>query len=104
MHSNDKNIESNENMAEDRKDTDLHILSYENIHKQLENAPYELGYYVLRFYSKDGRPSDKPTDTIDEFYLYPSGGTLRDKHFNIVFYDSRFDIYRGFKPPHLKRK
>jgi hypothetical protein len=91
-------------MAEERKKEDIHLSSYENILKQLETAPYELGYYVLKLYSKDGRPSSEPTDTIDEFYLYPSGGTLRDKNFNIVFYDSRFDIYRGFKPPHLKKK
>lgn len=91
-------------MPEDKKDTDIHILTYESMHKQLEHAPYELGYYVLRFYAKDGRPSDEPTDRIDDFYLYPSGGTLRDKNFNIVFYDSRFDIYRGFIPPHLKKK
>ncbi len=91
-------------MAEGKKESDILIPSYENILKQLETAPYELGYYVLKFYSKDGRPSNEPSDTIDEFYLYPSGGTLRDKNFNIVFYDSRFDIYRGFKPPHLKRK
>jgi len=104
MHSNNNNSTSSETMPGDKKQTDIHILSHENIHKQLESAPYELGYYVLRFYSKDGRPSKEPTDTIDNFYLYPSGGTLRDKNFNIVFYDSRFDIYRGFKPPHLNRK
>lgn len=97
-------IESPGTMTKENKEQELFIPSYENILKQIETAPYELGYYVLKFYSKDGRPSNEPTDTIDEFYLYPSGGTLRDKNFNIVFYDSRFDIYRGFKPPHLKRK
>lgn len=83
---------------------DIHILSYENLLKQIETAPYELGYYRVKFYAQNGRPSKEPMDTIDEFYLYPSGGTLRDKNFNIVFYDSRFDIYRGFQPPHLRRK
>jgi hypothetical protein len=28
---------------------------------------------------------------------------LRDSDFNLVFYDSQFDTYRGFQPPHLKR-
>lgn len=85
------------------KENDIHILSFENIKSQLETAEYELGYYKLRFYSTNGRPSGEPTDTIDDFYLYPSGGTLRDKYFNIVFYDSRFDIYRGFIPPHRRK-
>jgi hypothetical protein len=84
------------------KETDIHILSYDSILRQMETARYELGYYVLRFYSKNGRPSDEPTDSIEDFYLYPSGGTLRDRNFNIVFYDSRFDIYRGYIPPHLR--
>ncbi len=92
-------------MSDGKKETDIHILSHENILKQLEESQYELGYYVLRFYAdEEGRPSNKQTDTIEEFYLYPSGGTLRDKNFNIVFYDSRLDIYRGFKPPHLRNK
>lgn len=73
----------------------------ENIFEQLETAPYTLGYYTLKFYTENGKPVNKVTDTISEFYLYPSGGTLRDKDFNIIFYDSRFDTYRGFKPPHL---
>ena len=76
----------------------------ENIFLQLQTAPFTLGYYTLRFYSEQGKPVNKVTDTIGEFYLYPSGGTLRDSNFNIIFYDSRFDTYRGFKPPHLERK
>lgn len=75
----------------------------ENIFLQLQTAPFTLGYYTLRFYSEQGKPVNKITDTIGEFYLYPSGGTLRDSNFNIIFYDSRFDTYRGFKPPHLDR-
>ena len=49
-------------------------------------------------------PVNRITGTVSEFYLYPSGGTLRDAGFNLVFYDSRFDTYRGFKPPHLRRR
>jgi hypothetical protein len=78
---------------------DHHLFSEENIVRQLDYAPFTLGYYTLRFYSRNGRPSSTPTETISEYYLYPSGGTLRDADFNIVFYKSRFDTYRGFKPP-----
>ncbi len=84
--------------------SDVHIFSEANIHKQLQTAPFTQGFYTLRFYTKDGKPSDQPTGTLSDFYLYPSGGTLRDSTFNLVFYDSQFDTYRGFKPPHLNRK
>ena len=82
---------------------DLHKFADENIFAQLDTAPFTLGYYTLKFYTEQGKPVNKVTNTISEFYLYPSGGTLRDSNFNIVFYDSRFDTYRGFQPPHLKR-
>jgi hypothetical protein len=82
---------------------DLQLFRDENIFKQLESASFTLGYYTLRFYTENDKPVNKVTETIAEFYLYPSGGTLRDSNFNIIFYDSRFDTYRGFKPPHLKR-
>lgn len=73
------------------------IFSEENLLKQLENAEYKLGFYKVRFYSNNGIPVSKKTDEISDFYLYPSGGTLRDSNFNIVFYSSKFDTYRGFK-------
>lgn len=75
----------------------------ENLFHQLETAPFQLGYYTLRFYSDQGQPVNRVTDRISEYYLYPSGGTLRDETFNILWYDSRFDTYRGFVPPHTKR-
>jgi hypothetical protein len=78
---------------------DLFRFTDENIFKQLKTAPFSLGYYTLRFYTENGKPVANVTPTISEFYLYPSGGTLRDSNFNIVFYDSRFDTYRGFEPP-----
>jgi len=74
----------------------------ENILQQLKSATFTLGYYTLRFYTENGKPVNKRTGEIAEYYLYPSGGTLRDSGFNIVFYDSKFDTYRGFKPPHMK--
>ena len=82
---------------------DVHLFNDDNILEQLQTAPYSLGYYTLRFYTEKGKPVNRATDTVSDFYLYPSGGTLRDSSFNIVFYDSRFDTYRGFQPPHLRR-
>ncbi len=81
---------------------DVLLFTEENILEQLKTAPFQLGYYTLRFYSKDQRPINKVTDSISDFYLYPSGGTVRDSNFNIVFYSSRFDTYRGFRPPGWK--
>ena len=83
---------------------DVRVFSEENIHKQLHSAPFTQGFYALKFYTENGKLADHPTETLSDFYLYPSGGTLRDSKFNLVFYDSQFDTYRGFVPPHLKRK
>jgi len=81
---------------------DIHLYTYDNILKQLHRAPYTLGYYTLRFYAEEGKPINRISQTIEEFFLYPSGGTLRDGRSNIVFYDSRFDTYRGFTHPNSK--
>lgn len=83
---------------------DLYLFSEANLHKQLETAPFTKGFYTVKFYISNGLLAREKTDTISEFYLYPSGGTLRDANFNIVFYDSQFDTYRGFQPPHLRKK
>ncbi len=80
-------------------DTDVFLFTDPNLLEQLKTAPYTIGYYTLKFYTEAGKPVNKVTDTVSEFYLYPSGGTLRDSQFNIIFYDSRFDTYRGFKRP-----
>jgi hypothetical protein len=84
--------------------TDLLLFTETNVMAQLETAEFTLGYYTLKFYTENGKPVNRVTGTVSEFYLYPSGGTLRDAGFNLVFYDSRFDTYRGFKPPHLRRR
>jgi len=84
-------------------DGNLRIFSHENLLAQLQEAEYKNGYYVLGFYAENNKPSAKPTDTISTFFLYPSGGTLRDSNYQLVFYDSRYDTYRGFKPPHALR-
>jgi len=78
----------------------LYKFSEENLLKQIETGTYELGFYRVNFFTKDGSFSDIDSGKVSEFYLYPSGGTLRDENFNIVFYSSKFDTYRGFVPPH----
>ncbi len=82
---------------------DLFIFSEPNLHAQLKTAPFTQGFYTVKFYTAGGLLAKTKTETISEFYLYPSGGTLRDSNFNLVFYDSQFDTYRGFQPPHLTR-
>lgn len=79
---------------------DLYIFSHENVLKQLKTAEFKNGYFTLTFYADDnGRPATRTTNRTSRFYLYPSGGTLRDENFQLLFYDSRYDTYRGFKPP-----
>jgi len=84
---------------------DLKVFSHQNVLRQLETAEFKNGYFVLQFYSeRNGKPSPQQTATIATFYLYPSGGTLRDENFQLLFYDSRYDTYRGFKPPQSGQK
>jgi hypothetical protein len=83
---------------------DLHLFTHENLLEQLMEAPFGLGAYTVKFYAERGKPVNRVTPVLSEFYLYPSGGTLRDSAFNLVFYDSRYDTYRGFKLPHLKKR
>lgn len=83
---------------------DPFLYNLDSILAQIECAPFTLGYYTLRFYTEEGKPVDKTTNDVREFYLYPSGGTFRDAFFNIVWYDARFDTYRGFVPPHCNEK
>ena len=82
---------------------DLHLFTHENLLAQIATAPFTLGAYTVRFYAEKGKPVNRVTTETAEFFLYPSGGTLRDSAFNLVFYDSRYDTYRGFIPPHLKK-
>ncbi len=79
---------------------DLRIFNDENILEQLKSAEFRNGYYVLEFYADaKNKPSSSPTATVSKFYLYPSGGTLRDSNFQLLFYNSAYDTYRGFKLP-----
>ena len=75
---------------------DIFLFSEENLQKQIERSAMTLGFFKVRFYTINGILSNKETPEVSEFYLYPSGGTLRDANFNIVFYSSKFDTYRGF--------
>ncbi|MGB5874429.1 MAG: hypothetical protein WBG01_09615 [Bacteroidota bacterium] len=83
---------------------DILHFTRENVLEQLKTASFSLGFYTLKFYSEKGKPVNRATGTVSEYYLYPSGGTLRDSSFNIVFYDSRFDTYRGFIPPQREQQ
>ena len=84
---------------------DLRVFSHQNVLRQLETAEFKNGYFVLEFYVEgNGKPSPKNTERTARFYLYPSGGTLRDENFQLLFYDSRYDTYRGFKPPQGRNK
>ena len=78
---------------------DLRLFSHENLLEQIKTAEFRNGYYVLEFYADKHKPSSKSTAALEQFFLYPSGGTLRDSNYQLVFYDSRYDTYRGFKPP-----
>jgi len=79
--------------------SDLYSFSEVNIAKQIEKISFTLGFYKLRFHSLNGIPSASDTGTVEDFYLYPSGGTLRDCNFNIVGYYAKFDTYKGFVHP-----
>ena len=76
---------------------DLRIFTHENLLEQIKTSEYRNGYFVVEFYADRHKPSATTTPVVEKFYLYPSGGTLRDSNFQLVFYDSRYDTYRGFK-------
>ncbi len=74
---------------------DIHVYSIDNVLRQIEGNESQLGFYEVRFYVSGSRPSRVPTEQIDTFYYYPSGGTLRDLELNIVFYEPRLDRYHA---------
>jgi len=79
---------------------DLLHYSEENLLLQLESAPFQKGFFTVRFYADEKhKPSKDRTGQVEEFFLYPSGGTLRDKEYNLVWYAARFDTSHGFVPP-----
>ncbi len=75
---------------------DVHLFSEEMLRKQLETAETKLGYKLVHFYvDENGIMSKTATQQVEQFYLSPSGGTLRDKNFNLVTYSARYDMYKG---------
>jgi hypothetical protein len=75
---------------------DIHLFSEEALRKQLETAEEQLGYKIVHFYvDEHGNLSKTHTARTEVFYLSPSGGTLRDKSFNLVTYSARYDMYKG---------
>jgi hypothetical protein len=78
-----------------KKGNDPFLYSVANVLAQTATAPETFGFYEVRFYSDGGRPSRVKTDRIETFYYYPSGGTLRDKDMNIIFYEPKLDIYNA---------
>ena len=77
----------------DAADSDILRYSVENVKRQIAAADPRLGFYTVRFYVANGRPSREATGDIGVFYYYPSGGTLRDREMNIIFYEPRLDMY-----------
>lgn len=75
---------------------DVYLFSEETLRKQLETAETKLGYKLVHFYvDEHGIMSKTATVQVEQFYLSPSGGTLRDKNFNLVTYSARYDMYKG---------
>lgn len=72
---------------------DLHCYSIENVRVQAGRAKESAGFFTLRFYAAGGKPSREKTDALETFYYYPSGGTIRDRDFNIIFYEPKLDKY-----------
>ena len=77
--------------------TDPLIYTPENVLRQAETGPLVLGYKKLTFYVDDqGLLAKTATDHTAQFFLSPSGGTLRDAEMNIVAYSAKYDLYKGY--------
>ncbi|MBN1448407.1 MAG: hypothetical protein JXA28_10795 [Bacteroidetes bacterium] len=75
---------------------DLLTYSVENIRQQVKDAQDDHGIFVIRLYvTDDGRPAREATGRTDLFYYYPSGGTIRDRDRNIIFYEPKLDKYHS---------
>ena len=76
---------------------DLRIFSHVNLLKQSQHSELKLGYYTVHFHvDSPGVPSKHVTDKIEQSYLSPCGGTLRDSSMNIVMYSAKYDKYKGY--------
>ncbi|MFZ1730922.1 MAG: hypothetical protein WBQ23_11520 [Bacteroidota bacterium] len=72
---------------------DIYCYSIEHVRAQAEKGLATLGYFEMRFYAEGGKPAREKTSDIELFYYYPSGGTIRDRNLNIVFYEPKLDKY-----------
>lgn len=76
---------------------DPRIYTPENVLRQAETAELVLGYKKLTFYvDEHGLLARTATAQTAEFFLSPSGGTLRDSEMNIVAYSAKYDLYKGY--------
>jgi hypothetical protein len=76
---------------------DPRIYTPENVLRQAETAELVLGYKKLTFYvDEHGLLARMATPQTAEFFLSPSGGTLRDSEMNIVAYSAKYDLYKGY--------
>ncbi|MBS1538236.1 MAG: hypothetical protein JST20_10865 [Bacteroidetes bacterium] len=76
---------------------ELYYFTPENLLAQAQITSLILGYHRVQFYvDEKGIPSKEKTSQIGEFYLSPSGGTLRDLKMNIVTYSAKYDKYKGY--------
>ena len=73
--------------------SEMYCYSVENTLAQIRDQHAELGRFTVRFYSVAGRPVREESDRVEEYYYYPSGGTIRDRDLNILFYEPRLDRY-----------
>jgi hypothetical protein len=77
---------------------DILCYSVEHVRAQVRSAQdagaqESRGFFEVRFYTEGGRPSRERSGSIETFYYYPSGGTIRDREMNIVFYEPKLDKY-----------
>ena len=72
---------------------DIFCFSHEHLIAQIAGATKERGHYHVRFYAANGLLSRDATDTVSDFFYYPSAGTIRDSDMNIVYYSSLIDHY-----------
>ncbi len=79
--------------AQTNSGEDLHLFSHEHLFAQIAGKTMVRGHHAVEFYSHHGMLSRERTDTVAQFFYYPSAGTIRDAGMNIVYYSSLIDKY-----------
>lgn len=72
---------------------DVHCYSPENVLRQTNGRESTLGAFEITLYAINGRPAREKTESLETFFYYPSGGTIRDASLNILLYEPRLDMY-----------